>query len=140
MVFVADFDRWGVRVDDELKLRWDQRESAAEAQDRKSRDSSTWVPPILHQLVKEARKTRLRNFFPFMSLNRLCFSTGPVARGLVAPAWVALSPEGNYVVWSGHPYGDEKARVLVTRVASEAAESAASLLADWPTDDDCAGC
>ncbi|MCX4745458.1 hypothetical protein OG455_07970 [Kitasatospora sp. NBC_01287] len=76
-------------------------------------------------LVEKARSTRITEFYPFTSLGRLCFSTGPrwwEGQGEPVPVFVTLDHEGVYRVWTGGPYVhtiDEVVEQLVTRSADQ---------------------
>ncbi|WP_372907231.1 DUF6193 family natural product biosynthesis protein [Saccharopolyspora indica] len=114
---------------------WRNWELIAEARDRRSQDSS----PSCSDLVRAARATSLHRLFPFFSMNSLCFSTLPEALGLVAPAFVVMSREGEYVIWRGDPKGGEHVRALSTREAVVAAEKVEFLLDGWPASSDDSG-
>ncbi|GHF77422.1 hypothetical protein GCM10018790_64420 [Kitasatospora xanthocidica] len=74
-------------------------------------------------LVSAARGSGLARFYPFTSMGRLCFSTGPrwwMGDGEPVPAFVTVNPEDGYVVWRGSPYVHPAEVALVTRSAIEA--------------------
>ena len=122
-----------------LESVWDSHESAADEEDRGRQDpTASWVPPILGDLIRAVRKTALYRFSPFMSLNRLCFSTGPqwwAGNGEVVPASIELSPDKQYAVVAGGPYGPAAGKVsLATTSAKDAAAEAERLLSAWSPD------
>ena len=121
----------------ELAACWDAELAAAVDEDARNDSSESWVPPIKADLVRAARNTSLRRLYPFTSMNRLCFSSCPdllSADASIAPAHVALAPEGDYVVFQGDPSpgADEEPRgVIATYDPDEAARAVEALLTDW---------
>lgn len=93
---------------DEPESRWESLIAAADREDENTRErGGSWLPPILGPLVRAASTTRLRRLWPFTSLNRLCFSSGPrfwAGEGEVAPAFVEIRPDAQYLVVAASPY------------------------------------
>ena len=121
----------------ELAACWEAELAAAEEEDARNESSSSWVPPIKADLVRAVRNTSLRRLYPFTSMSRLCFSSGPDLFSpdvSIAPAHVALAPEGDYVVYQGDPTprADESPReVVATYDPDTAARAVEGLLTDW---------
>jgi hypothetical protein len=110
---------------------WRSFIGAGDAEDDGRRDATkSWVPPILGALARAAHATGLRRLYPFTSMNRPCFSSGPqwwVGNGSVAPVSIELMPSPTYDVRSGDPCGAEPSVVVMTTsVAEEAAQQAVS--------------
>ena len=120
----------------ELAAMWEAEVLAAEAEDAHN-NTPTWVPPIKAPLVRAVRATSLHRLFPFTSMNRLCFSSGPAwwdDQGVVAPAHIALAPEGDYVVYGCSPYARSEQdfiAVLATEDPVMAATAVERLLVQW---------
>lgn len=120
---------------------WDFEIEAGVDEDVRNATRPSWVPPIKAELVRAARATALERFFPFTSMNRLCFSTfsseSKNETG-VAPVYIALTGDGTYVVYEGKvwPRNDSEVppAVLETTDPVAAAETAERLLANWPSE------
>jgi hypothetical protein len=123
-----------------LLASWDWQELAADAMDEGCEDPVLcWVPPNLGDLVKAARATTLRRFFPFTA--HACFGlsnmpnwweAGPECDP-IAPAFVSRTRQDGYLIWPGTPYHfDEAQLVLVTDDPMSAAAALERLLAEWP--------
>lgn len=83
-----------------------------------------------HNLVAAAFGSTLRRFFPFTSLNRLCFATSAYPFEVIKGAFVIIDPDGFYVACSGSPYNSEQQRALVETYAPEEAIRVISALLD----------
>ncbi|MFE7487318.1 DUF6193 family natural product biosynthesis protein [Kitasatospora sp. NPDC057541] len=82
-------------------------------------------------LVSAARGSGLARFYPFTSMGRLCFSTGPrwwMGDGEPVPAFVTMDADGGCVVWRGSPYVHPAEEVLETHAAAEAVAELERLL------------
>ncbi|MGW3185019.1 hypothetical protein ACWDD9_37670 [Kitasatospora sp. NPDC001119] len=115
-------------MEESLEAAWDfELDSSAGIDQAYGRDEHVG----LVTLVSAARGGGLARFFPFTSMGRLCFSTGPrwwMGDGEPAPAFVTVAPEGGYVVWRGSPYAHPAEEVLETHAAAEAVAELERLL------------
>lgn len=122
---------------DQVAACWEAELVAAEEEDADNMSTASWVPPIKADLVRAVRNTSLRRLYPFTSMNRLCFSSSPdllSADASIAPAHVALAPEGDYVVYHGDPTpqsDEDPHEVIATYDPNEAATVVEQLLTDW---------
>ncbi|MFF3113277.1 DUF6193 family natural product biosynthesis protein [Kitasatospora sp. NPDC057904] len=115
-------------MEESLEVAWDfELDSSAGVDQSYGRDEHVGLVP----LVSAARGSGLARFYPFTSMGRLCFSTGPrwwMGDGEPVPAFVTVDAEGGYVVWRGSPCVHPAEEVLETHAAAEAVAGLERLL------------
>jgi len=88
----------------------------------------------LGPLLRAAHSTALRRFYPFTSMNRLCFAESPFPLEGLQSAFVAFVPEGHYpggryFVHNSLPFESSRRRhLLATSDPAEAVEAVLGLL------------
>jgi hypothetical protein len=89
----------------------------------------------LTAIAIEARSSDLRRHYPFTSLGKLCFSSGPrfwLGEGTPMPVYIAVQDGSLYQVWAYDPYvpiGDGMTPRLETYDPQEAVAEAVRVLA-----------
>ena len=114
---------------------WNEWLRIAELKDGRAQVRSLRTPPILADLIKAARKTTLRRFFPFVSHDILRFSTRPMSDSgdpLIVPVFVVLSHDDGYMIYEGDFSQSDVPMVISTHSAAVATSEIERLLTRWP--------
>jgi hypothetical protein len=106
---------------------WQRTLAFAEAED-----------PGLAPLVRAVAGTSLGRLYPVTAVNTLSFAARDqwwLDQSLAPVAIALLGDAEGYAVVGFNEVSSEQERLLQTRLAQEAAETAAELLAEWPETD-----
>ena len=88
----------------------------------------TGLRKAVSALALAAIETPLGDFYPFTSVNRLCFATTPYPFESIQMGYIGFSRTGEFAVLKGDPYGDDPRFVMETSDADEAVQATLCLL------------